>query len=366
MAKNSPEPLPNIDSSIKTPWENNENVILLACTIRLLRNIEKYQFVSKLDTERKRQLLTLLLKALPKEKFLRNPKILKSEDITPLEKEFLMEHYLIFEGFQEAFQGAAFIVDSTGQLLVQFNVKDHISLQYTDYSFELEHSLEFLIQLENWLSQSLRFAFLPKFGFLTQDPLVCGTATIISTYLHVPALIHLDKLTTFLEKEGSDSIYSTGLQGNPNELIGDILVIRNSYTLGTNEETIVSTIRNFTLKMILAEKFARTEITESKLPLIQDKISRALGTLKFSYQLETIESLAAISLLKLGVELGCIKGISIRDVNSLFFDVRRAHLLYKIGKTIAHEEIATKRAGFLREKVAAVEVDFSHLKGSAS
>lgn len=366
MVKKAPEPLPNIGSIIKTPWENNESNILLASTVKLLRNVEKYPFVSKLDTERKRQLLTLLLNAHPKEKLLQNPKILKSEDSTPLEKEFLMEHYLIFEGFQEALQGSAFIIDDTGQLLIQLNVKDHISLQYTDCSFELEHSLKLLIQLENWLSQSLRFAFLPKFGFLTQDPLVCGTALIISTYLHVPALIHLDKLTTFLEKEKSDSIYSTGLQGNPNELIGDILVIKNSYTLGTNEETIISTIRNFALKLILAEKSARSEITELKLPHIQDKISRALGTLKFSYQLETIESLAAISLLKLGVELGWIKGTSIRDINTLFFDTRRAHLVCKIGEVIPHEEIATKRARFLREKAATIEANLSHLKTTSS
>lgn len=341
-----------------SPWDANENIIWLASVLSFHRNIDKFKFPQKLEKERKSQLLSLMVKAILANPDLKNPFTIAGERISPLERNFLLEHFLIFEGLLEERQGEAFVLDDTGQFIALLNLKDHLSLQYTDISGDLEKSWLNLVKLENSLANSFTFAFLPKFGFLTADPAHCGTGLVVTAYLHLPALIHLKELSEFQEKERSDAILSCGLQGDPEDLIGDILTIRNNYSVGVSEETIISTLRNAILKLVIAEKDARSKIKNEGHTGVKDKISRAIGILKYSYQLETVEALSEISLLKLGIELGWVKGMSVREVNRIFFTCRRAHLKYSLKEQIPNDGIAIKRADVLREKVKNITCDF--------
>ena len=46
----------------EAPWDRNENVIWLASTLCLHRNIEKFKFPPKLEVERKKQLADIITK----------------------------------------------------------------------------------------------------------------------------------------------------------------------------------------------------------------------------------------------------------------------------------------------------------------
>jgi len=339
------------------PWDKNENAIWLASTVTLLRNVEKFKFPPKMEPERKKQLLALLTQALLSLPGLQTPRALKAEELSPLEKNFLLEHFLIFEGISEAQTGQAFVLDDSGRFLALLNFKDHLRLHFLDIAGDLEKTWGELIQVENALGASLNFAFSEKFGFLVSAPTLSGTALVVTAFLHLPTLIHTNTLSEFLEKEKSDTAIYTGLQGNPEDLIGDILTVRNAYTIGVNEETIFSNLRSAILKLVVAEKSARSQIKDGGSPHLKDKISRALGVVKFSYQLETVEALAALSLLKLGVELGLVKGINVAEVNFLFFTCRHAHLAIQLKEVSSTEDMAIKRAQILREKFKDVTCD---------
>lgn len=345
-------------SSLKAPWDRNDNIIWLASTLRLCRNIEKFKFPQKLDVERKKQVLSLITQTFLTTTELTTPIILPSEEITAAQKEFLIEHFLISEGFQEADQGTAFGIDATGEFISLFNINAHVQLQITDCSGDLEKSWNRLAHIEKTMQKNFKFAFSTKFGFLTSDPMHCGTGLIVSAFLHVPALIHTNGLFDCLEREKGEGIISSGLQGNPDEFIGDILMIHNRYTLGVNEETILSSLRNAVLHTVIAEKAARSQIKSQNNKTIKDLIAKAIGLLKFSYQLEVLEALNAISMVKLGIELGWVKGMEVREVNSLFFNCRRIHLSYSLGETTPAEDIAIKRAEYLRKVSEPLAAEF--------
>ncbi len=337
------------------PWDANENIIWLASTLSMHRNVEKFKFPAKMEAEKRKHILSLASTTLQNSE-LPGAFTIKAEEITPLEKNFLLEHFLIFEGFQEAHQGEAFIIDDSGCFIALLNLKDHLQLQLTDIAGDLEKTWARLVQIENKLASSFSFAFSQKFGFLTSDPLLAGTGLVATAYLHLPALIHLKKLSDLTEKEKNEAVLFTGLQGNPEDLVGDILAVRNCYTLGVNEETIISTLRSAILKLLVAEKSARSQIKTENITAIKDKISRALGILKFSFQLDTVEALSAISMLKFGIELGWVRGMTVQEVNKIFFTCRRAHLNYCMKEKIPIEQVAAKRADFLREKVKSLEL----------
>lgn len=70
--------------------------------------------------------------------------------------------------------------------------------------------------------------------------------------------------------------------------------------------------------MLIEENSARNVLRSSQSADTKDKISRAYGILTHSYQIDAIEALNAISLLKLGVEMGWVEGINRESINRLF------------------------------------------------
>lgn len=340
----------------RKPWADNDHLIWLVTTVSLSRNIDKYLFPSKLETQGQKQVISLLDKALLNLKGLINPKLLRAEKVSPLEKEFLTEHYLTPLSFHQAHSGQSFLIDDTGKFLGTVNTEDHLNLTYLDTTGEIESTWNTLIDLEMTLGESFSYSFSQKFGFLTSDPMHCGTGLKVAVYLQVSGLLHTDKLEGVLEKLADENVALAGLHGSPNEIIGDILVIENNYTLGLTEENIISNIRSFCTKLQVEEKSARKAIKEQNSPDIKDKVSRAFGVLVHSYQIETVEALNALSLLKLGVTFDWVKGISVRELNELFFNCRRAHLLRQFKEDLSQEQLLHKRAEYIHQHLKGVSL----------
>lgn len=340
----------------KKPWDSNENTVWLASTVSLMRNIEKFKFPAKLEAERQKQIIAVVSKELLASPHLKSAKLVNASNTTPLQKEYLVEHFLSQQSFHQAHSGEAFVLDASGEFFGTLNVRDHIYLQLLDYHGELENAWNKLVAIETHLGKRVAYAFSTKYGFLTSDFTQCGTGLLASVYLQVPALVHTEHIDTVLEKLADDTLAVTGIQGNPTEIIGDVIVVQNNYTLGVTEEAIIANLRSFVTKILLEENGTKSKIRHDDDIEIKDKISRAFGILIHSYQIEAVEALNAISLLKLGVELEWMKGISIKELNSLFFNCRRAHLLQHYGEKIKPEELPHKRAEFIHAALKNVKL----------
>lgn len=349
---NNPDPVLNL----RRPWENNDNTVWLASTLSLYRNIEKFKFPMKLDAERQRQMIAVLSKDLLNSPFLQKPFMLQAELSTPVQKQFIVEHFLSTEGFQQAHSGEAFIIDESGEFLATLNMRDHIHFLLLDSQGELESAWNRLVQMETALGKKVSYAFSQKYGFLTSDFNQSGTTLMVSVFLQVPALVHTGLIDTVLEKLVDDSFSITGIQGNPTEIIGDIIVIQNNYTLGVTEESIIANMRALTTKLLVEENSAKSKIKHEESAEIKDRVSRAFGILIHSYQIEAVEALNAISLLKLGQELGWVTGVNLADLNRLFFNCRQGHLLYHCGDKVKQEELLHKRAEYIHQTLAKVKL----------
>ena len=340
----------------ESPWKNNPNTIWLGSTVILNRNLEKFNFPGKLANDKKKQIISLLSQDLLVGPTLKNPKLIKAEDMQPNEKEFLVEHFLSPLNFQQAHSGEAFILDETGEFLGLLNVNDHLSLQLIDCKEEPEITWDRLAKIEMRLNKNINFAFSPRYGFLTSDASGCGTAFVLYVYLHLPALIHSKLLQGVINRHKDDGIEQTGLQGDPEEIIGDVVVFHNSYTLGVTEENILSSLHAFSTKLQGEEKSLRAQIRQEESPEMKNRVSRAFAILLHSYQIEAVEALNAISLLKFGADVGWVTGVDQSLLNELFFNCRRAHLLCHYGAKLTHEEIPHKRAEFIHHALKGIQL----------
>jgi protein arginine kinase len=339
-----------------TPWENDKNPIWLATSLILLRNLSRSKFPPKLKEREAGQTLNPIQTLLCKSAELKNPTFFPAETLSSLDKEFLFEHFLCFESFQNTVNGQGFIVDESGQFLAFLNLKNHLQLQLIDSNASLEGSWTRLSKIETEIAKTLDFAFSPKFGYLTADPTQCGTGLIAISYLHLPALIHTKQLHDTLAKQKDEDLTAMGLEGSLDELVGDILVLRNHYTLGLSEENIIHDLQSTSMKLMAAEKAIRAHLRSENNALVKDAVSRAFGLLIHSYQLQTKEALNALSLVKLGVDLGWITGILSSKLNDIFFKCRRAHLAHHLKeKSVDTQDVARKRAEFIHAQLQGVQ-----------
>lgn len=335
--------------SLKEPWFQNDNSIWLVSSLSLQRNIERFKFPIKLNVERKQQIINLVGREHLALQQAENPKLLKAEELNFNDKEYLVEHFFTTNNFYKSDVGEAFIIDNTGMSITIFNLSDHLSFYALEAKGDLEAAWNKIIKFETALGKNFTYTFSPKFGYLTSSLDLCGTGLQVTTYLQLSALLHLGKIDSILESEADENFLILGMQGSPTEIIGDIFAIQNNYCLGVTEENIINSIRSLTSKLIMEEKNARLSIHQSQNPEILDKVSRAYGILIYSYQIDAIEALNAISLCKLGVSMGWISGINEHELNQLFFNCRRAHLMNQFKEKINQEEIPHKRAEFIHQ-----------------
>lgn len=349
---------PNDMLTVNKPWIQNSNPIWLASSISLQRNIEKFKFPNKLDVERKKQIVSLVGKEFLNAKQFVNPKLFKAEELSFFDKEYLLEHFFTTNDFHQASTGEAFLIDEAGELIILFNLVDHISYYKLDTTGDLEGTWQQIVKMETSLGKDLAYSFSQKFGFLTANFDQCGTALQVTTYLHLPALMHTQKIDGVLEKEADENFTIMGMQGSPSEIIGDLFAIQNNYSLGLTEENIISMVRSLTSKLIMEESLAREGLKQSQNPDILDRVSRAYAILLYSYQIEAIEALNAISLCKLGTTMGWLSGITEDELNGLLFNCRRAHLLcqYPEKANIAQEDVPHKRAEYIHQALKNVKL----------
>lgn len=344
--------------TLPNPWKSNKHKIRLAASLKLIRNISPYKFPEKLDSNQRKQILHSLSEKLVKTKLLETPFALPAGEMSATEKEFLYERFLLTEGLQNIHEGEGIVLDKSGSFLAVINLHNHLQMQTIDYNDHSEEALNNLIELESEMATALNFSFSKKFGYMTAEPTLCGTGFQVHIFLHVPALIYEKSLEKLLQKYGKDEVVAQGIQGSPDDYIGDILVLRNKHTIGRSEEEIITSVNKLATKITAEEKSLRTKYSETPSKELKDLISRAFGLLQYSYSLETIEAMNSLSLMKLGVDLGWVQGISMAKLNELFFDCPRAHLIVASKTEATKEEIAVTRSEFLRKELTKMTLSF--------
>ncbi len=341
------------------PWENNSNAIWIGSTLQLSRNVDRFLFPHRLADDKKLQIVSLIAKALLNHPQFVNPQLFRSEELKLVEKEVIAEHFLFSQNFRRPSSGEGFVIDETGRALVMVNFNNHLTLEWIDTQEELENAWDALVKIESGLAKSVNFAFSPKFGFLTADPTESGTALITTVFLHLPALIHTNQLDAALNGSHGEAVELLGLQGREKELIGDIAAFRNRYTQGVTEENILTAMRAVATKLVAEEKRLRRDFkgfAEEESAPIKDKVSRAFGVLLHSYQMETEEALDAVSWVKLGLDLGWIKGASHAALNCLLFTSRLGHLSCDCKEKLGAEAILHRRAAFMHKELKGLEL----------
>jgi len=333
------------------PWNHENQAILMGTSLTLSRNLNRYNFPSKMQKMEGEQVLQSLKNNLLENSGIENPHFFNLNSLSATDRELLFEHFLFLRGMTEPPNGSGIFIDDKGTLLGLINTSNHLELRALNIGNQIEESWNQLAQIENRINEKEGFAFNPKFGALTADPSQCGTGLTVDVYLHLPALIQTNQIDSALANAEADEIQVAGMSTEEEEFIGDLVILQNNYSIGMNEESILHAIQIAATKLIGAEKTMRHHLKEEQNIEIKDLISKAYGLMLHSVQLETKDSLDLLSLLKLGLALGYITGVEDQTLSDLFFKCRRGYFSHLFPDLSDPKEINQKRADFLQQEL---------------
>jgi protein arginine kinase len=328
--------------------------VVISSRIRLARNVSGFPFLSRCSRTQRQALEEKVRDVILGAALSLKTLYVELDSAPEIDRQLLVERHLISKPHKDAEGARGVAIGENETLAIMVNEEDHLRIQVLRSGLQLEEAWEQINAVDDQLEESLDFAFHPRFGYLTACPTNVGTGIRVSVMLHLPAL----KLTGEIEKvfrAAKDMRLAVrGLYGEGTEATGDFYQISNQTTLGKSEDDIISEFKNQVIpKIIDYEHHARKALTNDRTLALDDKVCRALGTLRTARLMASEETLTLLSHVRLGVNLNRVKDIDINKVNELFLLTQQAHLQKILGKKLEGDARRAARADFIRQRLSA-------------
>ena len=319
---------------------------VVSTRVRLARNLKEYPFPIRLKAEQAKEIVEKVGAALKDSKLKFHRIDLNS--LSDAARVSLLERHLISPDFVRAKDGRAVFLSDDNTVSIMVNEEDHIRLQVILDGFEPDEAYRIADELDNVLSRRLPYAFHERLGYLTQCPTNLGTGMRASVMLHLPAL----DMTGAVHRIGANlsklGLTIRGLYGESTRPVGAFFQLSNQVTLGISEKAAIENLRNITTQLITQEMKARENILGNI--EVEDKIARALGTLKSALIMDHSEAMSLLSLVRLGVSSKKLNTLSTDSIDKLIVEIQPASIMTRFGEDMTPQQRDIKRAEMIRER----------------
>jgi protein arginine kinase len=173
-----------------------------------------------------------------------------------------------------------------------------------------------------------------------------------SVLIHLPGLVLTKEIAKVLAGLQQMGLTYRGLYGEGSEVVGNFFQISNQTTLGRAEGELLDHLMRVVKHVIEREEEARRVLVREAGYIIEDKLWRAYGTLRYARSLTFDEAMNYLSGVRLAVGLKLIAGLSVYTLNKLLIFSQSAHLAHSEGKTLTESEANVARARFVRDALS--------------
>ncbi len=349
-----------LEELLKSPCEwlkgdGPDNDIVMSSRIRLARNLNGYPFCTKLSKDEEKAIMEEVHDATNSSELTKKAYFLLSEDLTDLDKQFLLERHLISMDHAGKRTGATCLSkDETISIMIL--EEDHLRLQILNSGFSLQKCWDVINRVDTQLEERLSFAFHNTLGYLTACPTNVGTGLRASCMMHLPSLVMTKQINKVLQALVKLNIAARGLYGEGTEASGNFFQFSNQVTLGQNESEIIDSFERVIRQIIENEREARKTLTEKKQDRFFDQIWRSLGVLKSARLINSKEATSLLSMLRLGVDAGIIQGLERERLNELLIFCQPAHLQKLAQRNLSSSERDKERAQLIRKTLRSLDI----------
>src|SRR6266480_245237 len=330
--------------------------IVLSTRVRLARNIEGFAFTGRARDGERLRVLAQVREALHGVEGMTEHALFRVDELPPVDRALLHERHLVSKELagldpqHPLRSGAAvFLGDRLG---VMVNEEDHLRLQALQSGFALQQAYAALEKVERALGERVPYSFHPEFGFLTACPTNVGTGLRASVLIHLPGLVLTKEIGKVLAGLQQMGLTYRGMYGEGSEVVGNFFQISNQTTLGRSEGELLDYLVRVVRHVIEREEEARRVLLRDAGYIIEDKLWRAYGTLRYARSLSFDEAMNYLSGVRLAVGLKLISGLSVYTLNKLLIFSQLAHLAHSEGRALTESEANVARARYVRETLA--------------
>lgn len=331
-----------------------ESDVVISSRVRLARNLGRFNFPTRLEDPARRECAEHIRERILRSGVVRLDNYFMLEDLSAVERHFLVERHLISREHEDGGPGRAAAVGDDEILSIMVLEEDHLRLQILKSGLQPLDTWRIASSVDDLLERHIDYAFHSQLGYLTSCPTNVGTGLRVSVMLHLPALVltrHIAKCFQAMAKLG---LNVRGLYGEGTEATGDFYQISNQSTLGKSEEGIVRELAAVVPEVLKYERSARRTLLTRDRRRIEDRVWRAYAMLKHARILSSEEAMTLLSALRLGVNSKILDGVDAAMVNRIFVFSQPAHLQMRMGKDLSAAERDVARADFVRETLPAL------------
>ncbi len=281
-----------------------QNDVVISTGVHLMRNLKNIPFPGSLDLKSKIKVNEIIKEASASLKGY-SLEFAEMKTLSRHQVVSLAERHLVSPEFASSSDGRALLLTEDESVSIMLNEEDHIRFQVMYAGFSLDEAYKTADEIDNILSSKLDFAFDERLGYLTQNPGLIGTGMKAFVVLHLPALSALSSIPKLISAVGKLGLSLRGSYGEGAAAKGDLFQLSNTITLGISERSAIENLKSIALQIAAQERAARQQVCAST--ETEDKIYRAVGTLKYARLLDTNEFMELMSLVRLGSVTGILK-----------------------------------------------------------
>ena len=329
-----------------------ESDIVISSRVRLARNLAQYPFLTRATDQQAAEVHVEIRKALATLGLTQNGHCyVDLAETNELTSRFLLERHLISRELANGSGGRGVLFNRSEMLAVMVNEEDHLRIQAIRAGFAVDDAYEDIHKIDERLDEALHFAFSEEFGYLTACPTNVGTGMRASVMLHLPALVFTKQIDKVFASVTKIHLAVRGFYGEGTQASGDFYQISNQVTLGIGEEEILDLLDRVVPKIVTYEREVREHLLAKERLNLEDRVWRALGTLKVARSISSEETMDLLSSVRLGVNLGLLRDVDISTVNELFILTQPAHLQRLEKRDLEPGERDATRAQFIRRQL---------------
>lgn len=348
--------------SAKSKWMEGtgpDNDVVVSSRIRLARNIDSIPFPHFMEANDAGKVVEAVKAAVNKNnvsKELGKSKFVNLAEIDKIDRQILVEKHLVSPQHVDHPENRAVVVNENESVSIMINEEDHLRIQCLLPGLQLEDAWIRAEKIDDLLEETLNYSYSEKLGYLTSCPTNVGTGLRASVMLHLPFLVMAKQINQIVNIISQLGLAVRGYYGEGTEAYGNLFQVSNQVTLGQTEEEIVKNLLSVTKQVVAQEKATRDAIFSEKRHLIEDRIFRAIGTMRFARVISSQEALNNISDMRLGLELGILADLNFEMINELIVLTRPAFMIKKAGRSLNARERDIMRAEIIREKLKEIKI----------
>ncbi len=317
--------------------------IVVSSRARLARNFLEYPFPGHM-TEREEQSVFDLAK-----NALYDYTCLPVNSMSPMNASALVERHLISRELLSATGPRGVLLSEDESISIMVGEEDHIRIQALCAGFAPRVALKHALEVDRVLEQVSPYAFDRKLGYLTKCPTNLGTGLRAGVMVHLPMLTEQGAIRDLMASLNKLGFIIRGLYGEGTAAQGDLYQISNQVTLGITEEEIVSRLEQVVGSILNKEKELRQQYQKLYPHRLKDRCQRAAGLLATAQILPQPEAMELCSHVRLGLACGCLKGISMAELNRFLFEMQPGCLVSRAEKKRNDLNVDQMRAEMARQ-----------------